>query len=247
METALVISDLHYPFIHKPSVEIAKKVCKDVKPNHVVYGGDCFDAEGISRFSEKTVDKGIEDTIKEIAGFKKLHEEFVKLAPKAQFYWCGGNHDTQRIDKLLKKLEDKEQYSKLRDCEYQFDLKRIFPDVKICGYNEFHKIGKIKFTHGEYCNDAAAKKHATAWSGNVVFFHTHTLQQYTLRQQGDYPSQAITMGCMCTHKPDYMNNKSHGWIHCLGVVYFQPNGAFNLYPIQIHSKKAIFNGKLYEV
>jgi len=34
-----IASDIHYPFHHKPSVEIAKKVCKDVKPD---YFGDLY-------------------------------------------------------------------------------------------------------------------------------------------------------------------------------------------------------------
>ena len=245
MKTALILSDIHYPFQHKPSIRIAKKICRDLKPDYVVYLGDCFDASGISKYSDTTLEKGIDDTIKEIHGFKKLHEEFKLCAPRAKFYWTLGNHDGKRITVLLSKLRAKEDWSRLDYCEREMNLRRIFKDITFCDYNEYIKIGKLRFAHGEYCNDNSTKSHAVAWSGNLCYGHTHTYQSYTLKQKGDYPSQALTLGCLCTHKPEYMMNQSHGWSHCLGVVYFQDTGNYNLYPIQINAKKAIFNGKLY--
>jgi predicted phosphodiesterase len=246
IKTAFVLSDLHFPYHHEPTVEIAKQICKDLNPDHFVYLGDNFDAEGISRFTERSLERGIGDTIKEIEGFTYLHKEFKRICKKAQFYWCGDNHCTKRIADLLEKCEAKRWYERLDYCKREFDLKRLFPEVKFCEYNESHKIGKLHFTHGEYCNDSAAKKHATAWGGNLVFGHVHTCMSYTLRQKSDYPKQATALGCACTHSPKYMNNQSHGWIHCLGVVYFFPDGNYNLYPIQIHKRKCIFNGKVYE-
>jgi predicted phosphodiesterase len=246
MYTALILPDIHYPYHDKQCLKIVEQVAKDLSPEYLVYLGDNFNADGISKYTHKEMERGIYETADEIDGFKKdIHEPLSQYANR--ILWCGGNHDTQRISDLLQKLREKGEEPRLiKHYEDTLSLKSRFPDVKICEYNESHKIGKLHLTHGVYHNDAHAKKHAMAFGASVVYGHLHTFQSYTTTSRGTGQSHKATcIGCLCDLNPGYMKNRPSGWAHGFAVAYFQDNGNFNLYPIEIIKGQCIFNGKLY--
>lgn len=247
MKTVLILPDIHYPLHDKKCLKIVEQVAKDLKPEHIVYLGDCFNADGISKYTHKKMERGIYETAREIEGFKKdIHLPLSVHTKKV--LWCGGNHDTQRISDLFAKLEERgEEPELIEHYKDVLSLDKRFPDIDICGYNEFHKIGKLYFTHGIYHNDAHAKKHALAYGKSVVYGHLHTFQSYTTTTMGsNQPHKATCVGCLCNKQMEYLKNRPTGWTHGFAVAYFHDNGDFNLYPVEIIKGKCVFNGKLYK-
>jgi len=242
MKTGIIIPDLHYPYHDKKYLKVLKALVKDIDPNYLIYLGDCFDAYGISQFAKKDgVDKedGVYMTHKEMKGFQKdIYDPIKALAKKADIYWTGGNHDEQRTREAVLENPDRAPL---------IDMNMMFPDANICEYNKSIKIGKAVFTHGVYTNDAHAKKTTINFEDNVIYGHTHDSQEYTKVTMGDNDVHAgISMGCGCNKNPDYMKNRPNSWVHLIGVIYFQPNGNFNLYKVLVFDGKAIFNNKLYK-
>lgn len=242
MEKALIIPDIHAPLEHKPTIKIAIKLARDLKPDYIVYLGDCFDATGISRWRDKRVteEDGVWATGQEIEYFKKnIYDPLKKASGKrVKILWCGGNHDEERTRLAIADTPDRKKI---------LDIRKIFPDAKICEYGEYHKIGKLVFTHGDYHNDAHAKKHVLTYGSSVCYGHTHNIQSYTMIAKADKnPHKAQSMGCACNKNPEYIRSKSNAWQHALGVAYFQPNGNYNLYTVEVIRGEAMFNGKTYK-
>ena len=243
MKRGIIIPDLHYPVHDKKYLKTLFAITKDVKPDYLIYLGDCFDAYGISKYAKQDgldIEEGVWETHKEILGFKKeIYNPMKKLAKRgAQIKWTGGNHDEQRTREAILDLPSRAEL---------LDLHKFFPDAEICQYNEAIKIGKLYFTHGIYTNDAHAKKHTIAFEGNVCYAHVHTAQEYIKQTYGDGSAHGgFAMGCGCNKNPDYMKNKPNSWVHIIGLVEFQDNGDYNLYKIFINKGKAILNGKLYK-
>lgn len=243
MKKGIIIPDLHYPVHDKKYLKTLFAITEDVKPDYLIYLGDCFDAYGISRHAKQDgldIEEGVWETYKEILGFKKdIYEPMKKLAKKGvQIKWTGGNHDEQRTREAIEALPSRAEL---------LDLKLHFPDADICQYNESIRIGKVQFTHGIYTNDAHAKKSTLNFEDNIVYGHTHTSQEYTKVTMGEHDVHAgISMGCGCNKNPDYMKNKPNSWVHMIGVIYFWPNGNFNLYKVIVLGGKAIFNDKFYK-
>lgn len=239
IEVALVIPDLHVPYQNKGVVNIAKQLAKDLLPDHLIYIGDCFDAEQLGRWTKKTIEEGIYRTRWEIKKFKDEVYDPLRIAcPQATVYWTGGNHDMQRIKDVLIEMPERKEL---------LDLEAMFPDCKMTEYNQFVKIGKLYFTHGEYHGSNHAKKHVTEWSENVMYGHTHTVQTYLASTKGENKRRkATSIGAACDLNPAYMKNKAHAWIHALTVVYFQKNGNYNSYVIEIMNNRCVFNNKLYK-
>jgi len=241
---ALIVPDLHCKDEHKPTVKIAMQLAEEFKPGYLVYLGDCFDATGISRFRDRrmTEEDGVYCTADEINYFKKfiydpLKEACKKKGKYPKILWCGGNHDEFRIREAIAHTPDR---AKL------LNIHKIFPDADICEYGDSHKIGKLYFTHGDYHNDAHAKKHVLIYGRSICYAHNHSIQSYTYISKGDrQPHKAQSMGCACNKNPDYIRNKNNAWQHALGFCYFRSTGEFNLYTIEIINNKAVFNGKLY--
>lgn len=245
MKIVASIWDIHYPTHHQPTIEIFKQVIKDIKPTHIVWGGDEVNCDGISKYTAKTVANGIEDAKMELEGFKK--EIFDPISKtKAKMYHLGGNHDDQRIRDLLRKLDEKGEYGLKKYAQDVLDLNKYFPGCEMHQYNDFAKIGKVHFTHGEFHNDAHAKKHALTWGVNLIYGHLHSTQLYTHIAKTNEPHQAISMPCACQLNPDYMKNKSSKWLNGFGITYIDDKGNFWHYPVHVINNKAIFNGKTYK-
>jgi len=247
MYTALILPDIHYPYHDKQCLKIVEQVAKDLNPEYLVYLGDAINADGISKYTHKKMEKGIIETSEEIDGFVTDIHNVLSPLINGQIYYTGGNHCTERISNLLSKLEQKDEEPKvIAFYKELLSMENKMKDVKFCRWNESIKIGKLHFTHGTYHNDAHAKKHALAYGSSVVYGHLHTVSSHTVTSRGSGQShRATSLGCLCNLNQGYLQNRPTGWSQGFGVAYFQDNGDFNLYPVDIIKGKCIFNGKLY--
>ena len=242
VKIGVAFGDLHVPYHNETFVRLLKELVGDLKPDYLIYGGDMFDAYGISRFAKKDgydEEQGVYDTHKEMIQFRdEIHKPLKKLCKKnADVLWLGGNHDEQRTRESIIKIPDRER---------MLSISQMFPDVKLTEYNKLDNIGKANFTHGIYVNDAHAKKHVIACTSNIFYFHTHTTQEYTKTSLLGKTFSGKGLGCGCDMNPEYMKNLPNSWIQTISVFYFFPDGSYNDYTIKVIKGKFYFNGKLYK-
>jgi len=180
IKVGVIIPDLHYPYNNKQYTKLLKKLVNDLKPNHLIYLGDCFDGYGISKYAKKDgldEEQGVYDTHKEIIGFKEdIYDPLRELSHKnVEIHWAGGNHDLARTEEMIEKMPERAGL---------LDVRKLFPDANICSYNDFIHIGNAHFTHGIYHNDAHAKKHVTACEGNIFYGHCFDEETELLTKDG---------------------------------------------------------------
>lgn len=238
-EDALVIPDLHVPYHHEPTVNIIFQVAEDLDPEHIVFIGDCFDAEHLGSWTKDTVEEGLYKTLDEIDEFREeILQPLRGICPDSEYYWCGGNHDMQRIKDAIEDLEKRKRV---------IDLEKEFPDIKLTEYNQYVKIGKMHYTHGTYHNKYHARKHVDQYQVNVMYGHTHTTQTFTKHTKTDrQPIKATSIGAACDLNPSYMKNKPNAWVHAFGVVHYRKDGTFTAHVPEIINNETIFNGKVYK-
>ena len=138
MKTALVYFDTHYPYHHRPTLDIMLQVARDVEVDEIYNGGDAFNADGISKYTHKKMERGIYETMKEIEGFKRhVHDPLMRVLKPNKSFWCGGNHDMQRIEDLFSKLESKREEPELIEHFHNcLDLEQRFPYTEKCSWNK---------------------------------------------------------------------------------------------------------------
>lgn len=248
IKKAVVIADCHYPHYDKKVFEIIKQITKDTKPDYLVYLGDCIDANGISKFTAKNFAEGALETVEEIKGFKKDYFEPLQalLKPKAKTIWTFGNHTQPRIDDFLSKLADSKYTAQYKLYKDLLNIPKYFPEATFRDYNDFYKIGKLVFTHGEYHSKNHALKHVTDYGKSVMYGHMHTYEVATATTKGTKKvHSAISIPCSCRLDMKYKKKRSSSWVNGLAVVDFLPNGDFHEHILKIINGKTIYNNKIY--
>jgi len=248
MKKALFIADVHYPLYDKKVFEIIKRILKDEKPDYLVFLGDCFNADGISKFSITDHEDGFFETLREIEGFRQDYFlPLIKLVPKGNILWTLGNHDGRRVEDFLYRIEKKCHPDKHKDYVEKINLKRLFPEASFKRYNECHKIGKLYLTHGEFHGKNHAERHVREYGKSILYGHLHTYDVKTVNTKANNKVHSgYSMPCACQLDQPYIENKSSSWVQGFSVGYFQDNGNFNLYITSIIDGVCIWNGKLYK-
>ena len=114
--------------------------------------------------------------------------------------------------------------------------------------NNYYKIGKVYFTHGEYTVSNHAKKMLDVWNCNIRYGHLHEHQVWSKTSRrgiGDF-HKAVSIPCLCK-QGDYMAGKSDNWSNGLYIAYIKPNGNFHEYVICINDNEFHFNNKTYKL
>jgi predicted phosphodiesterase len=236
----LFITDIHYPYQDKKTIEIALKVQKDLKINNVIFGGDNWDADGISKFTAKDSDEGLITTYNEMTKFKE--RIFDKFTGKK--YLMLGNHDGQRLKDYLRRHLERGNNELYNYWNEKFNFKKVF-NCEVFDYNDILKIGSLHFIHGERHNKYHANSHFEIIMGNVMYGHLHTTQIYTRTTKINEPYQAISVPGACQLNPDYMKNRASSWINGFAVINFHKD-CFWYDICQIINGMTIINGKIYK-
>jgi len=250
IRTAIITADQHYPYYDQKTLEITQKIAKDIKPDYLIFLGDCFDAEHISKFSVKDSEDGVIHTQIEMVGFRdKIYKPLIEACDNKNLivHYILGNHDGERINKYLYKVEMRKDKDVFKYYRSLLDVHQYFPEAIITPYNKVVSIGRLNFTHGEYHNDAHAKKHILTYGENVMYGHIHATQVYSNGSKATGKiKQGISVPCSCKLEQRYKGNRSTTWFNGLAVVYFMPNGVFYYYILNIINGKTYFNNKLYD-
>lgn len=238
----LVIPDTHTPFHDPKAVAIMKDVAKDFKPNEVVYIGDWFDCYCVSNYDkDPMVNFGLLDD--ELKEGREIIDE-VERATKAQHYvFLAGNHE-QRVDRYISTYA-----SKLAG---NLDTKSIFkiPDrYQYIPYGQggYYKAGKLLITHGNLTGQNPASAMVKKYRANVMFGHTHKIQEYQITDIYGAAYRGINIGWLGNIKraAEYIKD-SADWAHGFALVYVLSNGDFFTQIVHIVNYRAIVSGRLYK-
>jgi len=244
-ETYLVLADFHWKHVNKNSLSLAHQIAKDLKPDVLVSLGDSADYEGISKFTLKEYGDGVNECEKELKAFKIGWKELLVSAGHPKEIILLGNHDGQRVEKMLAKLKAKKKTREYNDVKRALDFREHFPNAKVIDYNKFYKKNDLLLTHGEFHNANHTKTHAQRYCFNMLYGHIHSFSVYTMALKAiGKVITATSMPCMCNLNPEYLGNRSNSWVNGLAVVTFY-NGTHNIEIVQFKKNKAMFRGKLY--
>ncbi len=239
----LALFDCHVPHQNDPAIKAILKFMDDVRCDIHINGGDFLDYGCISHWN-KTNHKTLEmQRLKKdyIAGNAILDEIDKRLPKGCEKHFFKGNHEVW-IDDLL---EQTPQLEGLIEPESQLYLGER--GYKVYAYNDVVPFGKLHVTHGIYASSNSVKKHLDELKVNIMFGHTHTIAMMLSSSPArEIAFSGYNVGCLCDLSPDYMRGRPHGWSHGFAVVYFYPNGYFEVNLVRIIDGKFIFNNKVYD-
>src|SRR4051794_21023816 len=93
IQTVLVSSDYHIPFLDWPTYYAFKHFLADIKPTHHVINGDLLDAFEMSRFSKDPRRFG--QTVEEVQMANRLLDELPAASPDTITTFIAGNHSAR--------------------------------------------------------------------------------------------------------------------------------------------------------
>ena len=236
--SAIVLGDLHPPFVNKEVLRKTQYLLSKLKPENVVYH-DIFDAASISHHVEgkyitKTVVHGILPSLaKEIEITASVMESLVNVLPTAGHYVVKSNHD-EHLDRYLDEGRYLKDYLNKTLAIELAQAKLNKHDVIEYALNSVtNKLEKVKFlsredvltiagiecsNHGDYGANGgkgSSAQHGLAFSGKVVTGHAHTSE---IGIYGNY-----ICGTMTDLSLPYTNDSgTSGWLNTHTIIY--PDG-----------------------
>lgn len=216
----LILGDTHLPYADIDALIKVIAYAQQVQPTHIVQIGDLFDNYSFSRFY-KSLEQG--DPAIELKTGRDMAEtlwgSLQKAAPQAKCFQLSGNHDGERLRKLVLQAKP-ELYSIVE--EFQ-QARMTFKGVKtVRNYHE-HLTLKINgkqtvFTHGFLSNTA---KHLYFYKCDVVLGHLHRAEIQYAREFGGITNWAMNVGYLGDEKSpvfDYTMSVKKNWTPSFGVI-----------------------------
>lgn len=250
IETGIVYADAHYPSQDKKSCKIVHDVIADMQPDFITNLGDGADIDSFNFFliRKPRLKEGVR-IVKELNGMYSLDDYITEKAPKkCEKTRHVGNHE-QRI---FATIDARPELEGLRELDFEARYREM--GWSVIPWGEFSNRGKLYFHHGDrkgYQGMWHAKQWATCGK-SVMYGHRHDAQRFTTETMSGkqlsrfVPNAAISVPCLGTRTPQWMDNRRNNWSNGFGVVYLRPNGDFNAYIVDIIDGKCVWNGKLYE-
>lgn len=245
------LADIHYPKIHKPTLEAVKDFLKHNKVDGLIYQGDQLDMENISHHTKgKPWFRQKRGYMSDIDGFRRVVLDPIEdlLPEKCEKYWIIGNHERFEADLIecQPELEDLVNHVKLLELEER--------GYTIIPLGHALKLGKLNVCHGEILSGIGnqmgtfpAKKAVLLYAGNVLAAHSHSPQMYTQVSPVEHTQkwQGFIAPILGATNPSYLKNRPTGWINGFSIIESHPNGSFNLYLVNVFNGEFSYGGVMY--
>ena len=237
VKRVIVTPDKHFPYEHKPSINVICQAIEKIKPDAYIDLGDLGEWESVSHWQWKKkkrppleyqlpqiyaeieeVNKGLDIIDKSLAKVKCTEKIMLQ-----------GNHD-EWLDRFVFEnpyLEDImfEKCMRLKERGYEYHP---------CG--KYYKMGKLHFYHGNhYAGITHARNHLLKLGCNIMYGHHHDIQQASVTHM-DGVKSAWSIGCLKDMSADanqFLGNRQTNWSHAFAIVDFFENGYFTVHVIQI--------------
>jgi len=253
LEKFVALYDVHFGYErkggHKSPLHDSKAIgatlefMKDFRPDHIILGGDILDCSCISHHNHGK--PGAVEGMKLIEDAKGLREALLDpieaLKPKTLTYIIG-NHEDWLTDLS----------NQIPALEGMVDVKTVLglkDSWKIVPLGEVHKLGKLKFIHGDQVKggEYPAKWATVAYESNVRFGHYHTMQTYSKTAAFDSAGHTgICVPCLCKKNPLYGGGAPNKWMEGFLYGYVREGGMFNDYVAIINDGVCTINGVTYK-
>lgn len=249
VKVAVIWTDTHVKEHDRRAFHVMAQIAQKAGATIMADLGDIVNADGISKYAHGRMEKGVYETGRELDYYKKhIHDPLVKLLNPERVIMCGGNHCTERIAELRRKLTARNEEPELIEHFMEIlSMNKRFPSAERCEWNDGIELGKLFLTHGFYYGANHARQTALNFLCNVVYGHTHASQTCTINNRKDkQPHKAVGLGCMCKMNPTYKKNAPNSWVNTFAIAYILPSGDYQLYEVNIINGKAVWNGEVYK-
>lgn len=192
-ETAVIISDVHCPWIDIKLHKAFINFLTDTKPDRFIINGDFLDLETFAQYSEGSVWKLRNLTLdKEYDSGNEILDDYDRvLSNRCNKEFLVGNHEKRYYDH--KKRYDHAKYGEsLLSPVVGLDLINRGYTVYDDYMTDYTTIGEYKVMHGFSTSINTANTMATKAMCSTIVGHTHRPQMIT---RGEVTS--IVTGCMC--------------------------------------------------
>lgn len=253
-----VIPDVHFPDHDETAVGILLKFLKDYKPNGILFLGDFWEMEEVTRWDRES--NNLSNSLKTIkAGADFIKNKILKAAGpqcKTKIFLMGNHEDWFRqyiadMDKycpdkvdLLKQLYGSDKFEDICGLsDMGFDVHPYISDQNSCS---MIKIGHAHYTHGYLAGVNPAKKLfmevlACAYQG-----HTERLDTYRHKSISGN-KEAMTLGTLRDQsKVNFNRGRMLGWNHSFSTFEFFDDGMFSRQTYHIINGRLARDGKIYD-
>ena len=234
-----ITSDLHGQEKDLGAWDVHLQIVKEFKPDAHIIIGDWVEFESVSRHPKSKTripNLGYEYQVAN----RDLDTLESVLPRKCKRYFLEGNHEFRLWRFLCNEIPNAK--GGINSVPEALRLKER--GWKWIPYGRALTIGMLKIMHGAYTNKYHAHKHVDQFGDSVLYGDSHTFQVYTTAH-GDKPHMAMSIGCLRTLDPDWLNGRPAPWLHGFALVYFTETGRFISYFIPIIEGMSIWNGKVY--
>jgi hypothetical protein len=201
----------------------------------------------VARFLDKDWDEARITAAQEIFETNALLDRFDAATPKkCKTVFLEGNHERRLLTFFVNNAAKLGMDFKGLLIEEQLHFaERGYEYIGVS--KQPHKIGKIGFVHGWYCNKYHANKTVEAAGQNLIYGHKHDYQVATgTHLDAEAPKMAMSIGCLCKFRQAYLEGKPMNWIHGVGIIYVDiQSGHFWPYFAPIIAGRAIIDGRVY--
>lgn len=231
-----VLSDLHFPYQHNQSIELALDSLKVIGVDIIILNGDVMDCYMESDFVH---DPNKRDMVAEVAIVKNFLSALRKQFPKARIIYKEGNHEYRHKSYLARKSPMLFGFEETR-LQNLLGLEAF--NIEWVDNKRLIEVGKLSLVHGhEFPRGfgspvSPARTFYTKAKKSVMGGHHHQVTSYSAKTINGDQHVAYSNGCLCDLTPEYapLNDWSHGF----AWVELYPDNTFI-----VHNKK-IVEGKI---
>ena len=247
----VILHDIHYPRVHKPTFNAALDFISQNKLKSLTLGGDQLDFECIAHH---TKGKGLYRLPgayrSDVEGFNNniLTPLENAIDEKVDKIYHIGNHERFESDLVEEHPELQDTINHVKNLQIEERGWRVIP------LGHCSKIGKLTVAHGEILtgfgnqgSTYSAKKAVELYGTSVLAGHTHSPQSFTRIAPVEQVQKHMgwIAPCMCTVNPLYLRNRPTAWLNGFTIVETWGKGDFCCYPVIITNGRFSFNGKVY--
>lgn len=215
-KSVLLLSDLHIPYHHLPSIESALDYGFKCGVDAIYINGDLIDFAKISRWKK---DPGLASTKVEIDMVRSFLEGLSGLG--LPIYFKMGNHE-DRWERYL--LDNAPELYSLDELQMGRLLHLDELDIELIESKQRAKFGKLNVVHGHEFGESIfspvnpARGLFLRAKTSVIAGHNHQTSSHHENNLNNKPTACWSTGCLCDLEPEYRPFAFTKWNHGGAIV-----------------------------
>ncbi len=215
-KSVLVMSDLHIPYHHLPSIEVALDYGFKKGVDCIYINGDLIDFAKISRWKK---DPSMASTAVEIDMVRTFLEGLTSLGLPVFFKL--GNHE-DRWERYL--LDNAPELYNIADFQMSQILRLDELEIELIDSKQRSKFGKLNVVHGHEFGESIfspvnpARGLFLRAKTSVIAGHNHQTSSHHENNLNGKPTACWSTGCLCDLEPEYRPFAYTKWNHGASII-----------------------------